>query len=550
MRFHTFACSALFAAVACAPPTRVPEPQRSTPPLPAGIPRGRPLRVQGSLIVDAQGSPVTLRGVAFGNQAASSIRVPRQHHAEVDYENVSDIGFDSVHFYLNPETLEDESIPGSTLADGWQWIDDNISWASAHGVRLVLSLCIPPGGDPSVGDGSLWTDPALQDRFIHLWRTIAERYRGVPTIAGFNLLSEPLVPSSIDQWKLLAERTIAAIRRVNPDHIVFLDRVSSIGLQRRENETFNFFRVADRNVAYSFHFYKPWHFTHQGAAGAELAALDQRYPDERLAEVEWFFLEWQLGTFDSPKLPPGNTPWRFYRGAPFTVSDPAHQVAKPVLVCDQVGSGTASFDDLVLERLGGRDIERIWEHSLNSERGWAFWSQDQTGRVALDAEGHREAAISVTGTASLANLAADFLRVPVEQGQTYRLSGWMRGKGIPRGATCQIRLDFLSSSVPVARRDRNFLRQELDACTEWGRREQVPIYLGEFGTIRASYEDDRGGLRWAEDMLDLTIERNLSFAYREYHDENMGIYYGDGALPDPGNANAPLIDLLRQKLSR
>ena len=124
----------------------------------------------------------------------------------------------------------------------------------------------------------------------------------------------------------------------------------------------------------------------------------------------------------------------------------------------------------------------------------------------------------------------------------------MRGQNIPAAATCYIRLDLLSSRVPVTVRDKDFLRQELDGYVAWGNAQGVPLYVGEWGTIRASYENDRGGLRWSNDMLDLILERNLSFAYHDYHEQHMGIFYGDGSLPDPKHANTPLVELFRSKL--
>ena len=64
------------------------------------------------------------------------------------------------------------------------------------------------------------------------------------------------------------------------------------------------------------------------------AAENVRYPDKR-AEVEWFLLDRRAGTDDSPKLPPGDSPWTFYPGAPFKVDDPAIVVGKPVLVVER-----------------------------------------------------------------------------------------------------------------------------------------------------------------------------------------------------------------------
>ena len=101
------------------------------------------------------------------------------------------------------------------------------------------------------------------------------------------------------------------------------------------------------------------------------------------------------------------------------------------------------------------------------------------------------------------------LRFRAEKGATYRLSGWMSGEKVPPEATCQIRLDFFSSPVPVHTSGRAFIEQEIDAYVAWGKREKVPLFLGEWGTIRFSFDEDRGGLRWVADMLDVLRARGL-----------------------------------------
>jgi hypothetical protein len=55
--------------------------------------------------------------------------------------------------------------------------------------------------------------------------------------------------------------------------------------------------------------------------------------------------------------------------------------------------------------------------------------------------------------------------------------------------------------VPVQTRGKAFLEQELNAYLAWGKREKVPLFLGEFGAIRAAFAEDRGGERWTADML-------------------------------------------------
>jgi endoglucanase len=125
----------------------------------------------------------------------------------------------------------------------------------------------------------------------------------------------------------------------------------------------------------------------------------------------------------------------------------------------------------------------------------------------------------------------------------------MRGEKIPPEASCRIRLDFFSARAPVQASDKAFVAQELDAYVEWGRRHDVPLFLGEWGAIRFAFDNDRGGLRWVGDMLDLLSARGLSFSYHSYHEDAFGIYRGGGALPSAAQANAPLIELFTQKLA-
>jgi endoglucanase len=192
------------------------------------------LRVAGDKIFDGNGKNVILRGIAFGNQVWTDSADPRIHHSEVDYARVKDLGMNAVRFYMNHITFEDAA--GQLKPSGLAWLDDNIAWAKKQGIYLVLNLHVPPGGYQSSGKGAeLWDNPKAQDQFVALWKALAAHYRAETTIAGFDLLNEPVVPKSIDQWKSLAERTIAAVRTVDPWHMMFVERVNSVGLDWKEN---------------------------------------------------------------------------------------------------------------------------------------------------------------------------------------------------------------------------------------------------------------------------------------------------------------------------
>lgn len=61
-----------------------------------------------------------------------------------------------------------------------------------------------------------------QDRTIWLWEQIAARYKGNPWVAGYNPLNEPCDPEHV-RLPAFYKRFEAAIRKVDPDHILWLD---------------------------------------------------------------------------------------------------------------------------------------------------------------------------------------------------------------------------------------------------------------------------------------------------------------------------------------
>lgn len=509
------------------------------------------LRVQGDKIVDPSGKEVQLQGMAFGNRVWLSDPVPTLHHDERDYQRVAEMGMNTIRFYLNYLTFEAPGSSGSYKDSGWEWLDRNVAWAKQHGIYLVLNMHVPPGGFQSHNKGkALWEDPSAQERLIMLWRAIARRYRDEPVIAGYDLLNEPVVSRSREQWHDLAARLIKAVREEDPGHILFIERVNAINGDWQEDEDRNFFLVDDPNVVYEFHFYKPLHFTHQGAPWADFVAQETRYPDPERVGVEWFLTERETSSFQNPTLPEGDSDWAYYEGVPFKISSSKWMLGKPVLACGP-NTGKAYFDDLVIEQLGedGSVVKEIRRINPETSRGWYFRSQDGRGDSRFEREGHGDfSSLSITGSAGDISVDAEIYMFPTEQNAVYRFSGWMKGEGISPNARCQIRLDFLSSKVPIQRWDKKFLAQELGAYISWGRKHGVPLFLGEFGTIANSFREDRGGERWTADMLDLLLENNIHFTYHDYHDPTFGVFLNGGSLPDPKHANEALINLFKEKL--
>lgn len=525
------------------------------------------LRRQGQQIVTGAGQPVHLRGMAFGNLVWSGpTQPPERHHDASAYAELAGIGMNAVRFYLNYQLFEDDAAPGQYKETGFAWIDQNIAWAKQHGVYLILNLHVPPGGFQSLGDGgALWDDPENQDRFVALWRAIAQRYRHEPGIAGYDLLNEPAPTRDRQQWIDLAERTIAAIRDVDPDHLIVLERTNAVASDWASDADMNFFLASDDNVLYEFHFYSPFEFTHQHASWTDLGEGGP-YPDPtRISSgtLTWYAWTWEP---EPPKLPVGDSDWAFYESEPYRVDDPKIQVGSPVLL-SELNPGTAYFDGLVVKEYDAKGalVGTLFDIDLETLDDWSFWTAGETGKAAVSSDAHSGgASLTITATDHDASLSSPRFRFVPKQGHAYSVGVWMKGEGTgdlsrpdPRGDWTQnsralARLDWYSGDVTA--RDAAGLKAEIDRFLAWGDRHAVPLYLGEFGAISACFEDDRGGDRWVRDMLQIARDAQgpLHWTYHTYHEPPFGLYQSDPAtrLPDPADRNDLLLEVFRAELQK
>jgi len=141
-------------------------------------------------------------------------------------------GVNAVRLSINYHWLSPQD--GVYLDSGWQWIDQMIAWCKAHHIYVILCMHAAPGAqnpelmsDTVDGQPHLWTQPTIyQPWAIHLWQAIAQRYANEPTVAGYDLLDEPLL-SEQTPWiggatvRAFYVETTTAIRAVDANHIIF-----------------------------------------------------------------------------------------------------------------------------------------------------------------------------------------------------------------------------------------------------------------------------------------------------------------------------------------
>ncbi|MGI8467396.1 MAG: glycoside hydrolase family 5 protein [Pyrinomonadaceae bacterium] len=148
---------------------------------------------------------------------------------------------------------------------GLKTADSFINWALANNLNVIVDL------HHTEFDGKI-SGAATTERIVWLWRQIAGRYKNTnPEKVFFEIRNEPhdIKP---EDWREQAEAIIKTIRSVAPNHTLivgFHDWNSRAALV--ESKPFD-----DKNIIYTFHYYDPFLFTHQGATWTSEGMADVR----------------------------------------------------------------------------------------------------------------------------------------------------------------------------------------------------------------------------------------------------------------------------------
>jgi endoglucanase len=195
------------------------------------------------------------RGVNFGNALES----PREGEwgltLKADYfEAVKKAGFNSVRVPIRWSAHAGDKAPFAIDAEFVKRIDWVIEQALSRELVVIVNVH---------HFDELYHDPDKHEaKFLALWKQIAERYRDKPDRVYFELLNEPMDKLNEDRWNVLIPKALDVVRASNPKRTVIVGPAEWNGLKALDKLRLP---EKDRNLIVTFHYYSPFHFTHQGA---------------------------------------------------------------------------------------------------------------------------------------------------------------------------------------------------------------------------------------------------------------------------------------------
>ncbi|HFE52155.1 MAG TPA: T9SS type A sorting domain-containing protein, partial [Bacteroidetes bacterium] len=168
-----------------------------------------------------------------------------------DFAHIRELGCDHIRLPINLLAFADEQGRLDTLF--LRYLDQVVDWAQAAGLVIIL--------DNHTFDPHVPTDPGIRDHLIATWQSMARHFRNRWSGVLYEILNEPHgIPDAT--WASIQQEVISAIRQIDSTHTIVVGPANWNKLLNLQNLP----QYADTNLIYTFHFYEPFLFTHQGAS--------------------------------------------------------------------------------------------------------------------------------------------------------------------------------------------------------------------------------------------------------------------------------------------
>ncbi|WP_286764353.1 MULTISPECIES: glycoside hydrolase family 5 protein [Rhodopirellula] len=200
-------------------------------------------------------TPFFGRGINIGNTLEAPREGdwgPRLKAKHVDL--IQQAGFDSVRVPVRWSSHASNTSPytiSPTFMQRVRWVVDE---ALRRDLKVMINIHHYEG---------LYANPEQHsDRFLALWRQIADEFAGAPSELVFEVLNEPHDNLDAGKWNRLLADALPIIREKHPERTIVVGPANFNSI-----DALQFLKLPqDRsNLVATFHYYSPFQFTHQGA---------------------------------------------------------------------------------------------------------------------------------------------------------------------------------------------------------------------------------------------------------------------------------------------
>ncbi len=203
------------------------------------------------------------------------------HHIDdTDLQFIQNHGFTHIRLSIAPKYIYDRTNTSFINTHYLLYIDQAIRKILQHHLAVIVDIHDSDTDKTYENNGDA-------NNFVVFWTNLASHFSTYDQNKVFlELLNEPVFENNVQQWLNLQNKLIAAVRSVDSQHTIIATGASWGGI----DGLLQVIPSTDRNIVYSFHYYEPFAFTHQGAewGGSDtipIANLQYPYNEENCRSV-------------------------------------------------------------------------------------------------------------------------------------------------------------------------------------------------------------------------------------------------------------------------
>jgi endoglucanase len=174
-------------------------------------------------------------------------------YTKKDFEQLKSLGCDVIRLpiHLHSHTSGQPNFEVNPLL--FEFLDEIVTWAEDLNMHIIL--------DNHTFDPSGFTPLTIDLPLLKIWPQIAQHFNGKYKNIYFEILNEPNGITDA-AWNQIQGKVVTAIRQVNKEHTIIVGPANWNNYQNLKSMPV----YEDKNLIYTFHFYEPFLFTHQGAS--------------------------------------------------------------------------------------------------------------------------------------------------------------------------------------------------------------------------------------------------------------------------------------------
>jgi endoglucanase len=186
----------------------------------------------------------------------SAAEPPYSRYTEQDFIDVKSLGADVIRLPITMHRMAGGA-PNYTLnAMLLRFLDKAVDWAEKHELYIIIDNHSFDPVEPTSVD--------IDKILLPVWAQIAERYKNRSNYVIYEILNEPHAISD-KRWGEIQGAAIDAIRKIDQKHAIMVGGTDYNSIAKLSSIP----AYTDTNLIYTFHFYDPHMFTHQGANWGE-----------------------------------------------------------------------------------------------------------------------------------------------------------------------------------------------------------------------------------------------------------------------------------------